>query len=66
MKKLKNFNYYNSIINKIQNTRKKNNKNWMDLMKIAFKYRPSEARIVVKKIFSEDKKINKLIQKLVK
>ena len=66
MKKLKNYNYYNSIINKIQNTRKKNNKNWMDLMKIAFKYRPSEARIVVKKIFSEDKKINKLIQKLVK
>ena len=34
-------------------------------MKIAFKYRPDEAKIVVKK-FSEDKKINKLIQKLVK
>ena len=66
MKKKQNFEYYNNLINKIQNTRKKNNKNWMDLMKIAFKYRPDEAKIVVKKIFSEDKKINKLIQKLVK
>ncbi len=66
MNNKQNFEYYNNLINKIQNTRKKNNKNWMDLMKIAFKYRPSEARIVVKKIFSEDKKINKLIQKLVK
>tara|TARA_Y100000816_G_C25728751_1_gene383897 strand:+ start:4 stop:204 length:201 start_codon:yes stop_codon:yes gene_type:complete len=66
MKKLKNFNYYNSIINKIQNTRKKNNKNWMDLMRIAFKYQPNQAKIVVKKIFSDDKKINKLIQKLVR
>ena len=66
MKKKQNFEYYDNLINKIQNTRKKNNKNWMDLMKIAFKYRPDEAKIVVKKIFSEDKKINKLIQKLVK
>ena len=66
MKKKQNFEYYNNLINKIQNTRKKNNKNWMDLMKIAFKYRPDEAKVVVKKIFSEDKKINKLIQKLVK
>ena len=38
----------------------------MDLMKIAFKYKPDETKIVVKKIFSEDMKINKLIQKLVK
>ena len=66
MKKKQNFEHYNNLINKIQNTRKKNNKNWMDLMKIAFKYRPDEAKIVVKKIISEDKKINKLIQKLVK
>tara|TARA_B100001113_G_C20572171_1_gene389437 strand:- start:78 stop:278 length:201 start_codon:yes stop_codon:yes gene_type:complete len=66
MKKKQNFEHYNNLINKIQNTRKKNNKNWMDLMKIAFKYRPDEAKVVVKKIFSEDKKINKLIQKLVK
>tara|TARA_B100000401_G_C52560572_1_gene603080 strand:+ start:192 stop:392 length:201 start_codon:yes stop_codon:yes gene_type:complete len=66
MKKKQNFEYYDNLINKIQNTRKKNNKNWMDLMKIAFKYKPDETKIVVKKIFSEDMKINKLIQKLVK
>ena len=63
--KKKNYAYYNNLINKIQNTRKKNNKNWMDLMRIAFKYQPIEAKDVVRKIFSDDKKINKLIQKLV-
>ena len=63
--KNKSYVYYNNLINKIQNTRKKNNKNWMDLMRIAFKYQPNEAKDVVRKIFSDDKKINKLIQKLV-
>lgn len=63
--KNKSYAYYNNLINKIQNTRKKNNKNWMDLMRIAFKYQPNEAKDVVRKIFSDDKKINKLIQKLV-
>ena len=33
----------------------------MDLMKIAFKYKPDETKIV-KKNFSEDMKINKLIK----
>ena len=51
MKKKQNFEYYDNLINKIQNTRKKNNKNWMDLMKIAFKYKPDETKIVVKKFF---------------
>ena len=62
----KKFAYYNSLIQKIQNTRKRNNKNWMDIMRIGFKYKPEETKKIVKKIFQDDQRINKLIKKLVK
>jgi len=65
-KNTKKFQYYDNLINKIQNTRKKNNKNWMDLLRIGFKYKPDETKKIVKKIFFDDKKINILIKKLVK
>ena len=65
-KKKNNFRYYNNLINQIQNTRKKNNKNWMDLLRITFKHNPVDAKRVVKKIFNEDKRINKLVKKLTK
>jgi len=65
-KNTKKFQYYDNLINKIQNTRKKNNKNWMDLLRIGFKYKPDEKKKIVKKIFFDDKKINILIKKLVK
>ena len=32
------------IIDKIEKVRKKNNINWMNLMKIAFKFAPQEAK----------------------
>ena len=32
------------IINKIEIIRSKNNKNWMDLLRLAFKYAPKEAK----------------------
>ena len=31
---------YNLIIDQISKTRKKNNENWMNLLKIAFEYAP--------------------------
>ncbi len=40
---------YKEIINKIENTRRKNNKNWMDILRLAFKNSPVEAS----KILSE-------------
>lgn len=55
---------YNKIINHISNARKKNNSNWMQLMKIAFKYAPKESTIILKKINSQDKKISKLVEKI--
>tara|TARA_B100000282_G_C31607733_1_gene433161 strand:+ start:325 stop:507 length:183 start_codon:yes stop_codon:yes gene_type:complete len=54
------------IIKQIENTRKKNNKNWMKLLEIAFEHAPIKAKIVMKKINSNDKKISFLISKLTK
>lgn len=67
MKKIKNnYKYYLKLINSIEKTRKRNNRNWMDLMRLAFKCNPSESKKIVRGIFKEDKKINILIKKLVK
>ena len=67
MKKIKNnYKRYLKLINSIEKTRKRNNKNWMDLMRLAFKCNPSESKKIVRGIFKEDKKINILIKKLVK
>jgi|TARA_B110000037_G_scaffold215564_1_gene273145 transcription elongation factor GreA-like protein len=66
MSKIKNYKYYSKIIDKIQNTRSKNNKNWMDLMRLSFKENPTETIKIVKGIFREDSKISKLIKNLTK
>ena len=55
---------YNSIINKIELIRSKNNINWMNLLRLAFKYSPNEANKIIKKINADDKKISKQLQKL--
>ena len=55
---------YKKIIKKIENTRKKNNKNWMDILRLAFKSSPAEASIILSQIYKEDKNINILAKKL--
>ena len=55
-----------SVISKIENVRKKNNKNWMDILRIAFKYAPNEAPKVLAEIYKEDKKLNSLANQLTK
>ena len=52
------------IINKIEKIRSKNNTNWMDILRLAFKYAPTEAKKLVKKINNDDKKITNLFKKL--
>ena len=54
------------IINQIENVRKKNNVNWMNLLRIAFKYAPKETAKVMKKINSCDRKVSSLVNKLSK
>ena len=52
------------IIDEIQKIRSKNNKHWMSLMRIAFKYAPKEASKIMSKITKLDKKISSLTKKL--
>ena len=52
------------LVNEIQNIRSKNNINWMNLLRIAFKYDPKEASKVMSKIYKDDKKISSLAKKL--
>ena len=66
MPKKKNYNYYLKIINQIEKTRKKNNKNWMDLLRLSFKVDQKESKRIVKEIFKSDDKISKLVKKLTK
>ena len=40
----------NNVINAIEKIRSKNNKNWMDIMRLAFKFAPKQASALVKKI----------------
>ena len=60
------YKYYLKIINLIEKTRTRNNKNWMDLLRLSFKYSIPESKKIVNQIFKEDKKISSLIKKLVR
>ena len=60
----KNTKYYLDIINKIEKIRSKNNVNWMDLLRLAFRLSPSQARKLVGKINLEDKRISNLLKRL--
>ncbi len=55
---------YNKIINDIQKIRSKNNLNWMNILKLAFKLDPNSAKKIMQKINYDDKKISKLLSKL--
>jgi methionyl-tRNA formyltransferase len=54
------------IISEIENVRSRNNVNWMDILRLAFKYAPDEARLIISKINSDDGKISNLLNKLSK
>ena len=54
------------IFDKIEKIRAKNNKNWMDILRLAFDHSPKEASKILKEIYKEDKKISRLAGKLTK
>lgn len=60
-KKSKNF---LKIISQIENIRKKNNVNWMDILRIAFKNNPKATAKIMSKIYLDDKRIGNLVKKL--
>ena len=50
--------------NRIEGIRRENNVNWMNILRIAFKYSPKDTSKVFKRIFEDDKIINSLSKKL--
>ena len=62
-KKLNKYNYI-KLIGNIESIRKKNNSNWMDILKIAFQYAPEETSKIMAQIYREDSNISKLTKKL--
>lgn len=59
-------NKYIQVINQIEKVRKKNNRNWMDLLRLAFTHAPKETAKIMKSIYSDDSKISKLAKQLTK
>lgn len=59
-------NKYLKIINKIEKIRSKNNKNWMNLLRLAFKLDPKSASKIMKEINYNDKEISSLLKNLIK
>ena len=58
---------YLKILSKIEKIRsKKNNVNWMNILRLAFKLDPKSAAKIMKKINYDDKKISNLLTKLSK
>ena len=55
---------YLTIISKIEKVRSKNNVNWMNILRLAFKLDPKSATKIMRKINYDDKKISNLLNKL--
>ena len=54
------------IIDEIEKIRSKNNINWMNILRLAFKLDPNSSIKIMKKINYDDKKISELLKKLTK
>ena len=65
---VKNSNYKNSLklIMQIQNVRKKNNVNWMNMLRLAFKHDPKRAAKIMSNIYTDDQRVSNLVDKLIK
>jgi hypothetical protein len=57
-------NKYINIISKIEKIRSKNNTNWMDILRLAFKLDSDGASKIMQKINYDDKKISLLLNQL--
>ena len=55
---------YEKIFKDIEKLRSKNNKNWIDILRLAFKHSPSEAKKIFKQIVNKDKQLIKLAKDL--
>ena len=54
------------LVNQIQKIRSKNNKNWMDLLKLSLQLDYRKTSKILKDIVADDKKISNLAKKIYK
>tara|TARA_B100000401_G_C52419228_1_gene537342 strand:+ start:149 stop:346 length:198 start_codon:yes stop_codon:yes gene_type:complete len=54
------------LLNQIEKIRSKNNKNWMDIMKLAIKLDYKTTSKLIKEIYKHDTQISKLARKIYK
>ena len=54
------------IIDEVEKVRTKNNVNWMDILRLAFKYAPEDARKLMGKVNKYDRRISELLDELSK
>jgi hypothetical protein len=52
------------LVNRIQNIRSKNNKNWMDLLRLSLRLDFKTTSKILKEICKDDKKISELAKKI--
>ena len=52
------------LVNQIQKIRSKNNKNWMDLLRLAYRLDPKKTSLIIKSISNNDGQINGILKKL--
>ena len=52
------------LVNQIQKIRSKNNKNWMDLLRLALKLDHKETSKILAEIYKDDRKISQIAKKL--
>ena len=52
------------LIDEIEKIRTQNNINWMDLLRLAFKSAPEEAKLLVRRINTDDQRISKIFAEL--
>ena len=61
---MKKNNKYFKYIDQIQLIRQKNNVNWMDILRLAFKHAPEDARKLMSKVNEYDGRISNLLKEL--
>lgn len=54
------------FVDQIQKLRSKNNKNWMDLLKLALKLDPRKTSKILTQIYKDDIRITKIARKISK
>ena len=64
--KKNNFRKTSKIIREIEKTRSKNNKNWMDLLRLALKLDHKSTSKILSEIYKDDQRISKLAKKIYK